>query len=820
MYTIIHEIRFTLRQLRKAPGFAITVLLTLALGIAATTVIFSVVDAVLLHPLPLPEPDRLVSLDTLERPSGSTGVATIRNETSYPNFFDWRSQSKSFSSMASYGSGGVILGADSDSPARHLNAIIVSSGFFTTLGVQPELGRDFTCAEEMPGAHVVVLSHSLWQTQFAGDRSILGKTVVLSDINYTVVGVMPAGFDFPVTNHWSELWISMARDAEGENPSTQQRGWNQVSVVGRLRPGVTLAQAKSEMDAIQSGLATRYADEDANQTAVSIQPQLQDIVSDVQTPLRILFAAVSCLLLIICANVAGMLLTRTSQRRSELAIRSALGATRSQILRQLLIESLVLSLAGGAFGIIASSALLKALPSLLPWGLPRAQEITLSGEVLAFAVALSILTGLLFGVLPAWQASRQDPAKALGDSVRGGLGGRRHYRLQSTLVVSQTALSLILLVVAGLLLHSFDRILKVDPGFSPQQMLTFRLAISPKRYSHQQKVSLLRQLIPSLTALPGVQSATAAYPMPLTEGDIHISFSIAGRPTTPGNAPSARVSLIEAGYFQTLHIPLKQGRFFLSSEQDEKAPPVVIVNEAFARRFFPGQDPIDHHIRSGLGAGDTPPMRDIVGVVGDVKRASLNEPPTPEYYIPLEQAPVVANPVFALRVAGNPDSYANTIRATIAKLDKSVPAYRLQSYEEDVARITAQQRFQALLISAFAAVALLLAALGLYATLSYMVAQRTTELGLRIALGAPRANVLQLMLFRGLKLAGLGLIAGLALAAVLSRYLIGLLYAVKPLDFATFAIMTAILLAVSATASILPAWRAAMLDPIESLRNQ
>ena len=424
MLSLIHEVRVTARQLRKSTGFAATVILTLALGITATTVIFSLVDAVLLRPLPLPEPDRLISLDTLERPAGTSGAATIRNDTSYPNFFDWRRQNKSFSSMASYTTGGLVLGADANGPARRLGAVQVSSDFFTTLGVAPELGRGFTRSEELPGTRTVVLSHNIWQTEFAGDRNILGKTIVLSDMNYTVIGVMPAGFAFPVSNADEAFWISMARDAEGKNPSSGQRGYNQLSVVGRLRPGVTLAQAKAEMDSIQRGLAAQYPDDDQNLTAVSVVPQLQDIVSDVRTPLSILFAAVCSLLLIVCANIAGLLLTRINQRRGELAIRSALGASRLQILRQLLIESVLLSLSGGALGICATAVLLRVLSRILPANLPRVHQIALSGPVLLFAIGISVVTGLLFGVLPAWRASLQDPAKALGDTGRGGLAGR------------------------------------------------------------------------------------------------------------------------------------------------------------------------------------------------------------------------------------------------------------------------------------------------------------------------------------------------------------------------------------------------------------
>jgi predicted permease len=819
----IQELRITLRQLRKSPGFAITVMLTLALGITSATVIFSVVDAVVLKPLPFPDSGRLVSLSTLEninRTGSSHGQGLVRNETSYLNFFDWRAQNKSFSAMASYSDGGAILGASADSPARHLNCLTVSSDFFSTLGVQPEIGRAFIRAEELPGAHVVILSHDLWRNSFAADPAILGKSIVLSDVQYTVIGVMPAGFGFPISNRAFDIWTSIARDAEGPDSPVLQRGWNALNIVARLRPGVTVQQAKADMDAIQLGLATRYADEDANETAVAVTPQLDDIVSDVQTPLRILFAAVLCLLLIVCANVAGLMLTRASRRRGELAIRSALGASRAQILRQLLFESVLLSVGGGALGILSTAILLKALPALLPANLPRVQHIALDGEVLAFAVALSLLTGLLFGVLPAWRASRLDPAAALAENGRGATASRHQFRLQSVLVVAQTAIGLVLLVGAGLLIHSFTRTLQIDPGFDPNQMLTFRLGVSPKRYTNERKTALLRAILPALSALPGVKSATAAFPMPLTEGDISITFSIAGQPNPPGGEPSARVSLTEPKYFETLRIPLRQGRFFLPAEQDAQGQPVVIVNEAFARAFFPGQNAIGQHIRSGLGIGDPPPMREIVGVVANVKRESLTELDQPEYYIPFEQAPIGANPVFGLRVATDPNAYANTIRAAIAKIDPDLPAYRLQSMNDELARITAQQRFETLLLSAFASVALLLAGLGLYAVLSYMVAQRTSELGVRLALGAPRSSILQLLLFRGLRLAAIGLTVGLISAAFLTRFVARLLYGVQPIDPLAFASMTATLLIVSTLASLIPAWRAARLDPNQTLRNQ
>jgi len=826
MNTLLNDTRFALRQLRKSPGFATTVILTLALGITATTVIFSLVNAVLLSPLPFPDSGRLVSLDTLghvDRDSSSRNKDMVRNDTSYPNFFDWRALNKSFSSMASYTTNGYILapggGPAGDAPARRIRAVLVSSDFFATLGVAPELGRGFTRSEEQAGNRVVVLSHTTWANEFNSDLGILGKTITLSDRSYTVIGVMPQGFAFPVANDNFALWMTFADQAEGKEPSTAQRGWNQVSVVGRLKPGVSLEQAKADMDGIQQSLASRYRDEDGNETAVNVVPQLQDIVSDVKTPLRVLFSAVCCLLLIVCANVAGLLLTRSSQRRGELAIRSALGATRIQILRQLLVESTVLSLSGGLLGLAATAVILRILPSVLPANLPRLHQIALSGEVMAFAIGLSLITGLVFGVLPAWFASKQDPSKALGENSRGGIAGRRHYRLQSVLVIAQTALGLVLLVGAGLLIRSFDHTLKVDPGFTPQQVATFRIAIPGKRYDRDRRAVFFRQLLSQLGSMQGVQSATAAYPLPLTESDITITFIIAGHPTKPGEEPSARVSLVEPNFFETLRIPLKRGRLFLSTEHDPKGPPVVIVNEAFARQYFPGQEAVGQHMRSGLGDGDTPPMREIVGIVANVKRESLTEADKPEYYIPLEQANV-AIPSIAMRVGGDVNSYSRIVAAEVAKIDPSLPVYRYQSYDEELSRITAQQRFQTLLLTAFAVIALLLSALGLYAVLSYMVTQRTTELGLRIALGAQRSNVLNLMLFRGLRLALIGLCVGIASAALLTRFVANLLFNTRPLDATTFTTMALVLLAVSSIASLIPAWRASLLDPNEVLRNQ
>lgn len=821
MPPFLQDMRFALRQLRRAPGFGFTVVATLALGIAATTTIFSLVNAVLIRPLPFPHADQLVSLQTLEQvdnPDSSRGAGVVPNDTSYPNFYDWRTLNKSFSSMAAYQTGGVVFAAQSGAQAQRINGAQVSAGFFATLGVLPQFGRDFQSSDEKAGSRTVVLSHDFWRTNFSSDSTILGRTILLNEVPHTVIGIMPAGFAFPISNNPPALWLNTGRDAEGPNPSMQQRGYNQLTIIGRLRPDITLPQALANMSSIAEHLAARYPDNNAKETSIGVVPLLQDLVGNVETPLRILFAAVSCLLLIVCANVAGLLLTRTSLRRNEFAIRSAIGASRVQVLRQLMMESLTLAFIGGSLGLAITTILLHFLPAVLPANLPRASEISTNPEIFLFAVAVSLLTGLLFGVLPAWQASRQDPATSLGDVARGGFAGRRHFRLQGIFVVTQTAIGLILLIAAGLLIRSFDRTLRIDPGFDTDQMLSFRISIPTQHMDLEKQGQFIRELLARLESIQGVKGATAAFPLPLTQGDINISFSIAGRQMPVGEEPSARVSLIEPGYFQTLRIPLKQGRYFQESEHSASGRPVVIINAAFASRFFPGTNPIGQHITSGLGIGDTPPAREIVGVVGNVKRANLTEPDRPEYYIPLEQAPV-ATPNIALRVAGDPTRYYNVVRAEVAHLDRTLPVYRFQSYRDDLKRTTAQQRFQTTLLSAFALIALVLTGLGLYAALSYMVTLRKPELGLRMALGAPRSSILTLMLSRGLTLATLGLSIGLFASIGLTRFIAGLLYGVRPLDLVTFAGTGFILIAVSTIASLIPALRAATVDPARTLRN-
>ena len=818
MHNLTQDLRFAIRQLRKSMGFTVMATLTLALGIGAATAVFSLVDAVLLRPLPFLQPDHVVALNTLSPPRGGDGPALMPNDTSYPNFFDWRTRAKSFESMASWQGNSFTLTSDT-APAKRIDGMVVSADFFHVLGVSPALGRSFTRSEEQAGNRSVIISHGLWQSVLGASPAAIGQIVHLNEESYTVVGVMPASFQFPNSPD-AQAWITPALAQEGKEPSGQQRGWNQLEIIGRLAPGFTIEQARAEMDNIQRSLAAQYPEDDKTETAVSVKPELQDLVGDVQRPLNILFACVCLLLLIACANVAGLLLTRAASRRSELALRAALGATRPQIVRQLLIESLTISLIGGAVGFSLAALVLRIAPSVLPSDLPRLNELSLNPRVFLFSLAASLLTGLLFGVLPAWRSSRLDPALALNDTTRSSTASRGRNRLHSTLVIGEIALGLILLIGAGLLIRSFDKLLSVNPGFNQTHLIAFRVSMPPKRFQDEKLLQLTQQLQARFATLPGVQQSTYGFPLPLAGGDMNITFSIAGRPNPPGEDPGARASVVSANFFASLQMPLRRGRFFTASEDRPDGPRTIIVNQAFADRFFPGEDALGKRIISGLStlmSDGSPEPREIVGIVGNVVRSSLSEAPTPEYFIPFAQASV-GPPVFALRVAGDPASYVDTVRAVVAQQDPSLPVYGVRT--NLLARSTAQQRFQTVLISAFAILALVLSAVGLYAVLSYMVAQRTMELGLRIALGAQRGNILELILKRGLALCSAGLALGLVASAVLTRFLATLLFATRALDVVTFAGMALLLLAISTLSCLVPAYRASRLDPIETLRQQ
>ena len=814
MPSLMQDLRFAIRQLRKSPGFALTTVLTLALGIGATTAIFSLINTVLLRPLPFPEPDRVVSALALETTAGTAGIP---ESLSYPDFFDWRTRNHSFEALASFHPDDRAL-TGSGSP-RHLESQTVSSEFFRVLRVNPILGRGFVADDEKTGTHVAVLSHETWQSIFGADPNIVGRAITLDGKQYNVVGVMPKGFQFPIQNPSAALWTTLADDTTDKDPLTAQRGAHMVHLVGRLKPGVSVVQANTDLDLIARNLAAQYPDSNTQFPTAVVVPELEKLVGNTRPALHVLFAAVTLVLLIACANVAGLMLTRTSRRRQEIAVRAAMGATRFGIIRQVLVESVVLSLCGGALGIVLAVILLKTMVHFVPQNLPRLDQVAVDGTVLGFAALASILTGVLFGVLPAWRMSRLDPALALREGTRSVTSGRGQHRLNNILVVAETAIGLVLLVGAGLLIHSFVRVLKVDPGFDSHHVLTVDLGMSDTQYPDLKKVRFYEQLLPRLAALPGVETVSAGYPLPLSEHNIGIAFAIEGRPIAKGNEPGAQVSIVTPDFFHTMRIPVISGRAFLPTD-DSKAPAVVIINQAFARKYFPGENPIGKRMKPGLGDGImNEPMREIVGVVGDVKRTGITAEMPVQYYLPFKQA-IILDPTIIIRTAGDPLSLLGPLRAQLAQVDSNVPLFDIRTLDDYVSLSAAQPRFQTVLITFFAAMALLLSAIGLYAVLSYMVTQRTLEIGLRLALGAQREEVLGLILRRGLILAVTGLGIGIFVSVLLTRFISEMLYGVQPLDPLTFVGVSAVLLMVSLIASSVPAFRAARLDPMRTLREQ
>jgi putative ABC transport system permease protein len=537
MTQLLNHLRFGIRQLRKSPMFALTTILTLALGIGSTTAIFSLVYAVMLKPLPFPEQDRLVSI---EREDHSLGTP-IAGSMSYPNYFDTRAQNHTLSGVASIVGNGVTLTGTGE--AQHLNGAEISSNFFRVLGVSPMLGRDLVGDEEKPGHRAVMLSYALWQSRFGSDPQIAGKPVTLDGLQYTIVGVMPRSFNFPIQQPSVDLWTSIAADAEGDGPITSQRGADMAQIIGRLKPGVTLEQARADLNLVARNLATQYPNTNKWYTTSAVVPESEHLIGDTRAGLRVLFGAVTLVLLIACVNVAGLLLARSAQRTGEVALRGALGATRAAIVRQMLVESLLLSLLGGTAGIILAELLLKGLVQLLPNTLPRLSDVSLNGTVLAFAVGLSLLTGLLFGILPALRISRLDPALAMREGTRSVAGGRSQNRLQTWLVVGETALGLILLVGAGLLIRSFVSVLHVDPGFNPHSVFTARISLAGNDEKHDQKIQFMNQLMPRLAALPGVKSASAGWPLPMAGGRFGISFTVEGHNVAQADRPTEQLAL-------------------------------------------------------------------------------------------------------------------------------------------------------------------------------------------------------------------------------------------------------------------------------------
>lgn len=798
MESLLHDLRYSIRLLIKKPAFTALAFITLALGIGANTAIFSVVNCVLLRPLPYPRPEALV---------------TMRSNQSVPDLDDIKSQSKSFE----YLGGSVMQSLDYTGEAEPLQvqASLCNADLFKALGAQAAIGRVISDEEDRyGGAPVVVLSHGFWQRHFGGDTNVIGKSVQISGNSYTVIGVMPA--DFVMPTEVPDLWASV----RVVNPvAARFRGVHFLRNYLRLAPGVTLAQAQSEMDRIDAWLAENYPEENKNRHTVLLS--LHDrVVANSRSALLILFGAVGLVLLIACANFANLLLARAAARRQELVIRAALGAGRGRLIRQMLTESTVLSMVGGAGGLVLAMWGVDVLTALKPANLPRLSSIGIDGWVLAFTLAVSILTGVVFGLVPAINATRLEAGEALKESGRTSTGGLARLRARSLLVVSEIALALVLLIGAGLLIKSLWRLRTIDPGFNPGGLLTLRMELPESRYREIPKQTQFRQhVLEQLNAMPGVQAAMISE-LPMSGESLMHNFIIDGRePLAPGSEPELETRTVAGDYFRTMGIPLLAGRDF-TSQDNADSPMVGLVNESFVREYFPNENAIGARI---AWARATPlQWMTIIGIVGDVKHYGLNLPELPAFYgsyIQLNQ-PWKRWMYVAVRSDQNPATLIAQVKGQIWTVDNAIPITKLRMMSEVMASSLSAQQFNMTLMAIFAGVALILAAVGIYGVVSYSVTQRTHEIGIRMALGAETGDVLSIVLKQGLALAGLGVAIGLVAAFAVSRVMLTLLYGVSPTDPLIFGGISILLAGVALGATFIPARRATKVDPMIALRYE
>ena len=802
METLLRDVRYGVRTLYNNRSFTVVAIVALALGIGANTAIFSVVNAVLLRPLQFEQSDQLVMVWEKRMQLGR-----IRNVVSPPDFNDWRAQNNVFEDMAAFSGQGFNL-ATSGEPER-VQGAGVSPGLFSILRAQPRLGRLFGSDEDKPNSNpVVIISSGLWQRSFGSDPDIAGKTVKLNDKTYTIVGVMAADFIFP--NRRSEVWVPLMLSPEDAN----NRGGHSLTVIARLKPGVTLQQARTEMDSIAAQLEQQYPTPNTGHGA-NVFPLYEEVVADVRPALLILLGAVAFVLLIACANVANLLFARSAARTREIAIRTALGARRSRIVRQLLTESVLLAVTGGILGVLLALWGLDLLLAVGGDSIPRVKEIKLDVWALGFSLLISIATGLIFGLVPALQSSRPDLNDALKEGSRSASGSIRRNKTRSLFVIAEVAICLVLLIGAGLMIKSFARLLNVSPGFNPENVLAVNVALSGSRYRDGAGISnFYQQALERLSSLPGIQSAAAVTALPMSGGFGSRYFRIEGRPPQPaGQGFNANVNLTTPGYFKTMHIPLVDGRDF-DQRDVMKAPDAVIVNQEMARRYWPDENPIGQRLAVGDG-----PWRTVVGVVGDVKQSGLDIETRPEMFWPYYQTPVPFA-TFVVRTGGDPEAMTSAVRGAMQEVDKDLPVYNIKTVADVISESVAPRRLNMLLLAIFASLALVLAAVGIYGVISYSVSQRTREIGIRMALGASHSNVLRLVVGEGMILALIGVGIGVIASFFLTRLMSSLLFGVSATDPITFAAIALLLTGVSIVASLIPARRATRVDPMVALRYE
>jgi putative ABC transport system permease protein len=798
----LQDLRFAVRLLLKRPGFSAVAILTLALGVGASTSIFSVVEAVLLRPLPFTEPDRLVQL-TIRGGDGET----------YPlpdaDFIAWREQNEAFASLAAY-DGGEALALTGEGDADRIVVRNVTDRFFTTLGVAPLLGRTFREGEDKPGApKAVVLSHAFWQRHYHGDARAIGRSVLLDGLSHTIVGVMPASFAFPESglDGWRILTMQPPR----------RRGPFYTWGIGRLKAGASIERAGANLAVIAEGLKRRYPG--PNTWTYALVPLQEQMVGDVRRMLNLLFAAVGFLLLIATANVANLLLARAGSRSREIAVRAAIGAGRGRIVAQLVTESVVLGVLSGLVGLLIASWGTRALLAIAPEGIPRLDEVRLNGTVFAFAVGVASLCGVLFGLAPALRAAGLPLVEGLKEGGRSGPGMSQR-RTQRALVVCEIALALVLSVGAGLMIRSLAALTSVNPGFAPTQLVTFSLKLPARRYDTPEKITALYDALRErLEANPAIRSVGSATSLPPDQNSMTDNF-VAEAQTIPPNesAPVAPLIIVDENYFKTLGVPLVAGRFF--DERDVRGrPPVTIVNETLARRYFPGGNAVGRRLKQGGAERPNNPWMEIVGVVGDVKYSGLNAPPEPAFYLADRQQPWTRRYVI-VRTAADPRSALSAIRGAVSALDRDVPVARVSTIDQLMNESVAAPRFRTTLVTVFAVVGLVLAAIGIYGVMAYTVSERARELGVRVALGATTGDVVRMVLAEAFALAAVGVGLGVAVAVAMTRFMAALLYGVTPTDPATFVSIAGLLMAIALAGSYVPARRATRIDPIMTLRSE
>jgi predicted permease len=830
MQKFFFDLKFAARQLRKSPGFTLTAVLMLAFGIGATTAIFSIVEGVLLRPLPFPDPSRLMVL--ADRLQGAEIAGNGEAGVTVPDIRAYTRDTKSFAGLGGYTFAAYEL-SGAGVPAQ-VNASRLTAGVFRALGVAPLLGRVFTAEEDEHSQQVAVLSYATWQDRFHGSEQILGNKILLDRKPYLIIGVMPRNFEFPLVTgqlNRNELWVPMSFTPQELLPQSGAN-WS-YQMIGRLKPGISPAQAQSDAQRVAQEIMRNYPAEMASLHISSVVRPLQEETVEQSRPLlRTLFMAVAVVLLIACFNLAGLMLVRAIRRQREVAVRQALGASAAALLRQAMLESLLLSLSGGLLGLTLAALALRVGRSLLPQSLPRINEIALNWNVVGFALLLAVSTGLLCGLAPAFAALRTNVNATLKEGGRSGTAGGGHARLRSTLVVTEIAIALVLLTASGLLLRSFEKMRSVDLGFRPEHVTTAGYSLPQKQYAKQPAINAFNdELLRRLRQLPGVTSVGLTSFLPASGNNNNQTFVVEGyAPPKGANMNLATVAQVNGDYFPSMGIPLLRGRYFTDADK-AGAQLVMIVNQKLAQHYWPNQDPIGKRLRIGTAEMKTPWLT-IVGEVADVKLSSPDEPTKEEYYGPVDQAEEevgsLASPddlngnggYIVLRSALPPEQMENALRATVASIDSQLPLTQVQTMEQAVSESEAPRRFNTVLISSFAFAAVLLAVLGIYSVIAFSVASRVQEMAIRMALGSQRSEIIRLILVSGAKLAAVGCVLGLAGAAANSTLLSSLLFGVSPFDPLVLALAAVGVLLLALSASMLPAFRAASINPMQALRGE